>query len=195
MEKLKFIIPTKEYEQQAYEYIQEFNDYNSPINGVGGLNRYIGDYDGWLDKIKKDRTIAPTDKKVPGETFFLVREADNKLLGIINIRFTLNKALLEHGGHIGYGIRPTERRKGYNSYQLYCALKFCQKKGITKVLLTCNKDNIASAKTIQNSCGVLENEIIDPTDGKLTQRYWINVEEALAKGKEKYEDNNSHILK
>ncbi len=69
MEKLKFIRPTKEYEKQAYDYIKEFNDYNSPINGVGGLNRYIGDYDGWLEKIEIDRTIVPTEKKVPAETF------------------------------------------------------------------------------------------------------------------------------
>ncbi len=189
MKDLNFIRPTKDYEQQAYEYIQEFNDYNSAINGVGGLNRYIGDYDGWLKKLEEDRTRTNIGEKVPAETFFLIRKSDNKLLGIINIRLALNAALLEHGGHIGYGVRPTERKKGYNSYQLYCALKFCKEKGLEKVLLTCNKDNIGSAKTIQNNCGVLENEIIDSTDGELIQRYWINVEEALEKGKEKYENN------
>lgn len=187
MEKLKFIRPTKEYEQQAYEYIREFNDYNSPINGTGGLDHYLGHYDEWLERLENDRIRKPTKEKVPAETFFLVRESDNKLLGIINIRLILNDALLDHGGHIGYGIRPTERRKGYNSYQLYCALKFCKEKGIKKVLITCDKDNIGSAKTIQNSCGVLENEIIDPTDGKLLQRYWINVDEVLGKGKSKYD--------
>ena len=182
MKDLNFIRPTKDYEQQAYEYIQEFNDYNSAINGVGGLNRYIGDYDGWLKKLEEDRTRTNIGEKVPAETFFLIRKSDNKLLGIINIRLALNAALLEHGGHIGYGVRPTERKKGYNSYQLYCALKFCKEKGLEKVLLTCNKDNIGSAKTIQNNCGVLE-------DGELIQRYWINVEETLEKGKEKYENN------
>lgn len=194
MENLKFIRPTKEYEQQAYEYIQEFHDYHSPINGVGGLYRYIGDYDGWLKKLEEDRTRTTIGEKVPAETFFLVRESDDRLLGIINIRLALNDALLEHGGHIGYGVRPTERRKGYNSYQLYCALKFCQEKGIERALVTCDKDNIGSAKTIQNSCGVLENEVIDPTDGKLIQRYWINVEEALEKGKEKYEQKCSKTI-
>ena len=187
MEKLKFIRPTKEYEKQAYDYIKEFNDYNSPINGVGGLNRYIGDYDGWLEKIEIDRTIVPTEKKVPAETFFLVRESDNKLLGIINIRLTLNKALLQRDGNIGYGIRPTERRKGYNSYQLYCALCFCQEIGMEKVLITCYKDNIASAKSIQGSCSILENEVIDQENGKVIQRYWVDVAEALEKGQNKYQ--------
>ena len=187
MERLKFIRPTKEYEGEAFRYIKEFNDYNSQINGVGGLNRYIGDYDGWLEKLERDRTMAPTSKKVPAETFFLIRERDNKLLGTINIRLTLNDTLLERGGNIGYGIRPTERRKGYNSYQLYCALKFCQEKGIKKVLITCDKDNEASAKSIQSCGGVLENEIIDNSDGKLIQRYWIMVDEAVKKGQKKYE--------
>ena len=188
MEKLKFIRPTKEYEQQAYEYIKEFNEYNSYPNGVGGLKDYLDDYDGWLENLEYQRNIEPSEELVPAETFMLIRESDNKLIGISNIRLTLNKQLLLHGGHIGYGIRPTERRKGYNSYQFYCDLKFCKSRGIDKVLMTCDKDNIASKKTIQNSGGVLENEIIDPIDGEILQRYWIDVDRALAKGKEKYEN-------
>lgn len=185
MEKLKFIRPTKEYEEQAFEYIKEFQDYGSTINGVGGLKRYIGDYDGWLKKLEEDRTRIPSKEKVPAETFMLIRENDNKLLGIVNIRLCLNDILLEHGGHIGYGIRPTERRKGYATYQLYKALEFCDEKGLDKVLVTCDKSNIGSAKTIQNAYGVLENEIIDPTDGEVIQRYWIDVKKALEKKKKK----------
>ena len=103
---------------------------------------------------------------------------------MINIRLKLNEYLLQHGGHIGYSVRPTERRKGYNSYQLYLALRFCYEQGLDKVLLTCLKDNLGSAKTIQNSCGVLENEIEE--GNKILQRYWIDVEEAIKKGSKKY---------
>ena len=184
-EKLKMIIPTKEYEQQAIEYIQEFQKYHSNINGVGGLYRYLEDYDGWLRKLEDDRTRTTVTEKVPSETFLLIREADNRLIGIINIRLKLNDSLLQHGGHIGYGIRPTERRKGYAEYQLYCALKYCDTKGLDRVLVTCYKDNIGSAKTIQNSYGVLENEVLE--DDKILQRYWIDVKFALEKLKEKYE--------
>ena len=187
MEKLKFIRPTKEYEEQAFEYIKEFQEYNSNINGVGGLKRYLGDYDGWLKKLEEDRTRIASDEKVPAETFMLIRESDNKLLGIVNIRLCLNDVLLEHGGHIGYGIRPTERRKGYATYQLYKALEFCKEKGLDRVLVTCDKNNVGSAKIIQNACGILENEIIDPTDGELIQRYWIDVKDALEKYKDIYE--------
>ncbi len=191
MEKLKFIKPTKEYEQQAYDYIQEFKDYNSDIFGTGGLHKYIGQYDEWLERLEQDRVLVPTEEKVPQETFFLIRESDNKLLGISNIRLALNDALLQRSGHIGYAIRPTERRKGYNNYQLYCDLKFCKEKGIEKVLLACYKDNVGSAKTILNNGGVLENEIIDPENGKPFQRFWIDVDQALEIGKEKYEEKST----
>ena len=189
MEKLKLNRPTKEYEEQAIEYINEFNEYNSEINGVGGLHRYLTDYDGWLLKLEQDRNMVPgsVSGRVPSETFMLVREFDNKLLGIINIRLMLNADLLNRGGHIGYGIRPTERRKGYNSYQLYLALRFCLNKGMDKVLITCIKDNVGSAKSIINAGGILENEVIDET-GIILQRYWIDVESSVKKLSRKYEN-------
>lgn len=189
VEKLKFIRPTKEYEKQAFEYIQEFKDYNSSIHGAGSLVKYIGNYDEWLQKLENDRNTEPSETRVPRETFMLIRENDNKLLGMINIRLALNKELLEYAGNIGYGIRPTERRKGYASYQLYLALKFCKEKGLNKVLITCKKDNIESAKTIQKCYGTLENEFVKGDE--LLQRYWIDVNYAINKLTTKYESIKS----
>ena len=192
MEKLKLIRPTKEYEEQAIEYINEFIEYNSIIHGVGGLNNYINDYDGWLDKLEKDRNMIPgtISGRVPSETFMLIRVSDNKLLGIIDIRLILNEYLLNYGGNIGYGIRPTERRKGYNLYQLYLALKFCLEKGLDKVLITCHKDNIGSAKSIMNAGGILENEV-PLEDGNILQRYWIDVESSVKKLSRKYKSKGN----
>ena len=181
MERLKLIKPTEEYEQQAYEYIQEFIDNNSKIHGTGGLDKYIGCYVEWLNKlevcrnIKQSERLLLTNEMVPAETFMLIRENDNKLIGMIDIRLCLNKYLLNYGGHIGYSIRPTERRKGYNTYQLYLALKFCKEIGLDKVLITCNKKNLASVKSIQKYEGILENEVYDEDDNKIVQRYWIDV--------------------
>lgn len=188
MEGLKLIRPSKEYEEYAIEYINEFKEYNSQIHGVGGLDEYMDDYDGWLEKLEKYRNMKPgsIEGRVPSETFMLIRESDNKLLGIIDIRLMLNDYLLNYGGHIGYGIRPTERRKGYNSYQLYLALKFCLEKGLDKVLITCDKNNIASAKTIINSGGILENEVLEENGG-ICQRYWISVDDSVKKLSKKYE--------
>ena len=119
MEKLKHIKSNKNYEKEAIEYIKEFYKYNSKINGVNEIYKYLDNYDEWLLKLEKDRNIIPNEEKVPSETFFLLREKDNKIIGIINIRLALNEKLKKFGGHIGYSIRPTERRKGHNIVNLY----------------------------------------------------------------------------
>ena len=105
--------------------------------------------------------------------FLAIREEDNKLVGMINIRHTLNEYLYNYGGHIGYSVRKIERRKGYAKEMLKIALEECIKLGIEKVLITCDVDNIASAKTIKSCGGILENEV--PNDGRLNQRYWIQL--------------------
>lgn len=188
MEGLRLIRPSKEYREQAIEYINEFIKYNSLIHGAANLDKYIDNYDEWLLKIEHERNMIPgsVEGRVPAETYMLIRLKDNKLLGIINIRLMLNEYLLNYGGHIGYGIRPTERRKGYASYQLYLALKMCLEKGLDRVLITCDKENIASAKTIISCCGVLENELLEE-DGSMCQRYWIDVSDSVKKLSKKYE--------
>ena len=95
------------------------------------------------------------------------------MVGAVNIRHELNDYLLNYGGHIGDGVRPSERRKGYASTIIGLSLKECQKLNIDKVLLVCDKDNIGSAKSIKNNGALLENEI--DKDGKIIQRYWIEI--------------------
>lgn len=188
MEKFKLIRPSLEYKKQAIEYIQEQNEYNSPINGVGGLNRYLEDYEGWLEKLEEDRNRQITEERLPAETFFLIRENDNKIIGMINIRFALNKELRKVGGHIGYSIRPTERRKGYNKINLYLGLLECQKHGLKRVMLSCNKENLGSAKTIQSFDAELEREFYeDKLYHCQEQVYWIDVDSAIEKKKKEFE--------
>ena len=95
-------------------------------------------------------------------------------MGAVNIRHCLNDHLLLCGGHIGDGIRPSERRKGYATQMIGLALKECRKIGIKKVLMVCDKDNIGSAKSIIRNGGILENEVLE--NGKIKQRYWIDLE-------------------
>ena len=97
-----------------------------------------------------------------------------------------NNFLYKIGGHIGYSVRPTERRKGYNSYQLYKALEFCKEYGLDKVLVCCDETNIGSKKTILNSCGILENKVYWEDEDIYVERYWININEALNQNKNKY---------
>lgn len=188
MEKLKHVIPSKEYEEKAIDYINEFKEYGSQINGTGSLDRYLDNYDGWLEHLEEVRNTIPNEEKVPAETFFLVRENDDKIVGMINIRLVLNEHLKEHGGHIGYSIRPTERRKGYNKVNLYLGLLFCQEHGIDEVLLDCDKDNLGSAKTMQALGGVLVREYFEDKEYHcMIQDYTINVNEAINKYRDIYE--------
>lgn len=187
MEKLYLVKPSLEYEKQAIEYIREFYEYNSEINGSGGLDRYIDDYNEWLKKIEEDKQRIPNEEKVPAETYFLVRYNDNKVIGMINIRLVLNKKLRELGGNIGYSIRPTERRKGYNKINLYLGLLCCKRHGINEVLLDCDKDNLGSSKTMVALGGVLVKEHYNVNCNCIVEDYIIDVNKSIEKYKDTYD--------
>lgn len=173
MSDFRLIYPSKEHEKKAREYIEELLEYKSEINGTGGLQRY-DNYDEWLLKVKGDLDISNIlDGRVPASTYFFVRTSDDKIIGMINIRHKLNEFLLNEGGHIGYSVRPTERNKGYATLMLKLGLQKCRELNLDKVLITCDKINIASAKVIQKNNGILENEIYSPTFSETIQRYWI----------------------
>lgn len=114
------------------------------------------------------------DGLVPDSTFFCLDEERNIFVGAVNIRHYLNDSLLLNGGHIGDGVRPSERRKGIATKMIKLALEECKKIGIHNVLMVCDKENIGSAKSIQNNGGILENEIT--VNGRVEQRFWINID-------------------
>jgi len=91
----------------------------------------------------------------------------------LQIRHELNEYLLSYGGHISYGIRPSERRHGFASLMLSLSLPKAKELGINRALVTCDKENTASAKTIKSNGGVLGNEI--KQQGEITQRYLIEI--------------------
>jgi predicted acetyltransferase len=115
--------------------------------------------------------------EVPNSTYFLYDKNQDKILGGVNIRHELYKRYLIDGGHIGYYIGLSERRNGYGKHILKMALKFCRSKGIQKVLVTCVKPNIASAKVILSNGGVFEKEIETGFKGEneIFMRYWIEL--------------------
>lgn len=115
----------------------------------------------------------------PGFEYFLIRENDNKLVGMINLRYNLNKKMLISGGNIGYSIRPLERRKGYNKINLFLCLLQAHKLNLNKVLLTAYDYNVGSVKTILSFDGMLENKKTDE-DGEYG-RYFIDVDESIKK--------------
>lgn len=173
MEKVYLKAPSMEHKDAYNEMMTEWEEAGGRIF-PGIIRRNGNDYSSWLNMLEeyKHRETCPANL-VPGDAYFLVNE-DSKLLGAISIRHYLSEQLFNFGGHIGYGIRPSERRKGYASEMLKLALEKCRELGIDKVLVTCDKDNIASARTIMANNGVLENELAEE-DGNLVQRYWIDL--------------------
>lgn len=96
------------------------------------------------------------------------------MVGAVNIRHELNAELLHSGGHIGDGIRPSERNKGYATQMIALALDFCREKGIHRVLMTCDESNKASARTIQKNGGIFDSSFNNEV-GVVEERYWIEI--------------------
>ena len=173
---------------EAIDYIKEHIEYNSEPAGTSGLDNEYENYEKWLEKLELMKNIetCPNNSCI-GREYFLIRENDNRLVGMINLRWNLNDWMIKYGGHIGYGIRPTERNKGYNKINLYLCLLKAKEIGLDKVIITALDNNHGSIKTIKVLGGVLVNKIKYYKDeNKLLGRYWIDVNEALEKYKEVY---------
>lgn len=173
--KLRLIPLTKEYEAQLVEMLDEWKEdqeRNHTNHSPWAVFRNDWhDFDNYLANLEWK---TETPDRVPDSVFFLLDEDRNRLLGAVNIRHKLNAALLREGGHIGDGIRPSERRKGYGTELIRLALRECRKLGIRRVLITCDRDNVGSARAIRKNGGVLENECVN-ADGEIEQRYWVEV--------------------
>ena len=188
MDRLCFEVPGISRKADAIAYINEFLEYGSAINGTGGLNRFLDDYEGWLKKLHADSTRVPSEEKVPGRTFFLVRENDDRIVGMINIRLALNERLSHYGGHIGYSIRPAERGKGYNKVNLYMGLKVLDRHGIENAFLDADLENPASWRTMEALGGKRIRQYYDDQDAHcVVVDYNIDVKKALAEHAD-YED-------
>lgn len=174
MKNLILITPSMDYEKEILDYKKEFLINEESMDGTAGLNNY-DNIALWLQQLKKNsskETVA--EDFVPASTYLVVRKSDNKIVGMVDIRHFLNKALLLLGGHIGYSVRSSERKKGYGKEILKLALNYCKDLNLEKILVTCHKDNIPSAKIILANKGILQNEITLP-NGTIISRYWIAI--------------------
>ena len=167
--------PTKEYCQQIRAYRQEFLDAGDSMDGTGALRR-MEKPEEWIEfteSCKNPETVP--NGLVPATQYIFVREQDNRIVGMLQIRHCFNPYLEKYGGHIGYSVAPSERRKGYASQMLKLALPKCRELGIDKVLITCIEDNTGSRKTILANGGVYESTVYEPEEKVHLERYWIDL--------------------
>lgn len=172
MNNLILVRPSKLLEKEIWEYRQEYFDFGEmKVNGSGGLG-YYDNFDEWLDIVLSIEKHKPRNN-IETSIFFSLNKGDNKIIGSIKLHHSLTPDLENHGGHIAYGIRPSERRKGYGKQQLLLILGVAQNIKIPRVMIACDKDNIASAKTALSCGGILTREHM--YEGKEQQHYWIDL--------------------
>ena len=162
--RLYLTLPKPEHKRAVWCYRAEFLQNGEPPCGSAlRLERNI--------KNRCQETAAPG--LVEATTYLAFLKDTDELVGMIDFRHSLNDYLHEYGGHIGYSVRKRKRRQGYGSEMLSLCLDECRAYGLKEVLITCNKENLASAATIRKVGGILENEV--PHEGTLVKRYWVTV--------------------
>lgn len=172
---VRLIKLTKDYQTQLGEMIEEWKSdqvLNQTNRSPWAIFKH--DYRAFDHYLSNLEIKEATNGLVPDSVFFLLDEDRNILLGAVNIRHYLTESLRKEGGHIGDGIRPSERRKGYGTELIRLALIECKNLGIMDVLITCDKSNIGSAKAILKNGGILEDEFVN-SEGETEQRFWIHL--------------------
>lgn len=167
---LKLVKAGVAYKKQICDMLEKWYSTGEKIIPYAIRKADYHDFDIYCANVE---VTEPSNGLVPDSTFFCLDTERNIIVGAVNIRHFLNESLLLNGGHIGDGVVPSERRKGIATKMIGLALEECKKLGIEKVLMVCDKENIGSAKSIQNNGGILENEI--EVEGVVEQRYWINL--------------------
>ena len=164
--------PDERDREQVMAYRSEFLALGSRMDGTSALDQY-DDFDAWLANIRKLSRPETTPAGYVPATEYLALDEHEHLVGMTNLRHHLNDYLLTYGGHIGYSVRPSERKNGYATQMLRLTLEKAKERGIDRVRICCDHYNVASARTIRANGGVLEDEAYDSQDEMLTQRYWI----------------------
>lgn len=160
---MKLIMPSMQYDEQIQAFRQEFLASGDSMDGSSSLRKFANTQD-WINQLEPDTT-----------QYIAVREADDKVVGVIQIRHRFNEFLEKYAGHIGYCVCPSERRKGYATQMLAGVLPECRRLEILDVLVCCLKENEASRRTILRNGGVFESKVFEPQSRRWIERYWIHL--------------------
>ncbi len=177
MDTIKLILPSEAYLDQVWAYRQEFVSAGLSMDGTSALHKIDAPEKLWREWLPEillfaDRSTVP-EAYAQTTQFLSIRESDNKLVGMIQVRHYFTDYLEKFGGHIGYSVRPSEQRKGYAKEQLRLMLPYCKELGFDRVLISCRDDNEGSRRTILANGGVYESTVHEPKEHRDLERYWI----------------------
>ena len=176
MEEIILLKPTIEYGKDVLLFRREILEANGPDAFAGCHSLKLCETaKEWVESCMAMEKIETCPVNfVTSNTYMAVRVSDNRVVGIIELRHHIDHPILGMwGGHIGYSIRPSERRKGYGKEMLRLCLQKCKERGMDKVMVTCSTENTASEKTILANGGMFEK--IVPGDREYMKRYWITL--------------------
>ena len=165
---MRLVEPSEEWQAAFLEMAAECR--------ASGDTRYVpalNDFPAYLRKIADGRLDAQPEGRVPGTELWL--EDSGRIVACIRLRYRLTPALEREGGHVGYDVRPTMRCLGYGTELLRLALPVLREHGISRVLITCDDDNVGSARIIERNGGVLSGKGISDESGKWVRQYWIDL--------------------
>lgn len=174
---IKLVLPDIKYKASYIEAVKEFQTENNPAASNYlklNIDELETNFDRYLQRLadKKDPDKVKLGV-VPSTEFWIINDK-NEYIGRVDIRHKLNDYLIHYGGHIGYNVRMSQRGNGYGTQALTLGLQKAKNLGLKKVLLTCNDDNIASAKIIEKHGGELE-DYRTTAEGIIKRRYWITL--------------------
>lgn len=174
MDTVELITPREEFEASHHSFVEEFRTTGE------GVVPWVADepYDTFAAYVAKlndgAKGIGLRPGMVPHSTFWLI-DSRGEIVAISNLRHALTEFLLKFGGHIGYGVRPSVRKRGYATEILRQTLREAHALGLRKIRLTCDKGDVASARTILANGGELDSEEFLPAEQRVISRYWISL--------------------
>lgn len=160
---------TKDYAEQIMDYRRKFLEAGDSMDGCSGLQK-CETFEAYELKL-----LNPRPGLIPSTQYLAVRKSDNRLVGMIDLRYNINHPLLSlYGGHIGYSVHPAERRRGYATEMLALCLEKANERGLPRVMVTCNDGNLGSERTILKNGGEYQTTVTTE-DGERVKRYWIEL--------------------
>lgn len=166
----------KKYINDIASFREDFKKRKESMDGTGPLSRMedTKEYINLCIKLESKENVP--SHLVPATQFLFIRESDDCLVGMLQVRHYFNEFLIQYGGLIGYSIRPSERDHGYAKDMLRQALPFCSSLGLKRILIPCLDDNIASERTIIANGGIYENTVHEPNANVYLKRFGIDLE-------------------